>query len=309
MADTNVREHLESLVAQCPLPLVISPADAARLPIHVTKWGDVGPRVLLIHGGVQGGVGGGPSTYLKQENLARQGWQVEVADRPGFGGSPTRGVDDMEADADWIAEMLGGGAHLVGHSWGGAEVILAASRRPDAVRSLILIEPALTAIADLDPTLRADPAISAGADARLAILMRCQTPAEYGRAFVGLLGSATDDAGPNEFAASLDLDQDLAIRVGCALLQGRVASPPALRDAINIISSVRIPVLSVSGGWNAGFDAAGAAIARLTGGRHVIIRAPSHFVQMANAEVFNREVDAFMRAADAGHRIPILNAP
>ena len=39
-----------------------------------------------------------------------------MVERPGFGQSPTCGVDDMAADAVWIAVMLGDGAHLIGHS-------------------------------------------------------------------------------------------------------------------------------------------------------------------------------------------------
>lgn len=48
-------------------------------------------------------------------------------------------------------------------------------------------------------------------------------------------------------------------------------------------------------------DAAGDLVAKLTGGRHVIVKSPSHFVQLANAIEFNDVVDAFMRDAE---RVP-----
>ena len=41
-----------ALVAQCPPWPTPSAAEAETLPIHVTHWGDTGPVVLLIHGGV-----------------------------------------------------------------------------------------------------------------------------------------------------------------------------------------------------------------------------------------------------------------
>ena len=95
------------------------------------------PLVLIVHGGVQGGLGGGPATFARQEALADLGWQVAIVDRSGLGRTPSRGPDDMEADAPWIADMLGDGAHLVGHSWGGASALLAAASRPRAcARSL-----------------------------------------------------------------------------------------------------------------------------------------------------------------------------
>ncbi len=132
-AAAKAMEHREALIAQCPpAPPRLPEADAARLPIHVTTWGASGPAVLIVHGGVQGGLGGGPSTFSKQEPLAQRGWRLQLVDRPGFGQSASRGVDDMQADAAWIADMLGDGANLIGHSWGGAEALLAAARRPSA---------------------------------------------------------------------------------------------------------------------------------------------------------------------------------
>jgi hypothetical protein len=64
-----------------------------------------------------------------------------LVDRRGFGASPADGRVDFERDAEDVAELLADGAHLVGHSYGGVVSLLAAARRPDAVRSLVLIEP------------------------------------------------------------------------------------------------------------------------------------------------------------------------
>ena len=291
----ELAQHVAALIAQCPRPLELSDAEAAKLPVHVTRWGGSGPRVLIIHGGVQGGAGGGPSTFAKQEAWGQQGWSVEVVDRPGFGQSPTRGVDDMERDSVWIADMLGDGANLIGHSWGGMEALLAAARRPEAVRSLVLVEPALTGVLTADPELRDNPAVQAGGLQRRRILMGAKTPADYGRGFVNMLGSAAEG---NAAAARFEQDPELAARSGCALLQGRVASDAATQHAIDTVARAHIPVLIVTGGYSPAFEAAGSVLARLTGGRHLVVRSPNHFVQTMNPDDFNAQVGAFMREAD-----------
>ena len=45
----------------------------------------------------------------------------------------------------------------------------------------------------------------------------------------------------------------------------------------------------------------GDLIAKLTHGRHVIVRSPSHFVQAANPTEFNTVALDFMREADKSH--------
>jgi pimeloyl-ACP methyl ester carboxylesterase len=94
--------------------------------------------------------------------VAARGWQLHVIDRPGFGGSPSRGPDDQDADAKLIADRLGASSHLIGHSFGGAEALLAAALRPGAVRSLILVEPALKQLAASDPAKQRNPAVREG---------------------------------------------------------------------------------------------------------------------------------------------------
>lgn len=291
--------HRARLLAQCAAPAPSAAnASGADLPIHVTQWGDEGPVVLVVHGGVQGGLGGGPSSFSSQRALAGQGWQVRLVDRPGFGQSPTRGPDDMVADAVWIADMLEGGCHLLGHSWGGAEAMLAAARRPDAVKSLILIEPALHALLASDNTLQGDLSFKQDAQRNATALLAANTPAEYAVAFASTLGSSlADPTALNESAVQLQADTQLAARFGCALLQARMAPPPMLIQAANVIKRASIPVLTISGGWSPTFNAISALAARLTGGTHEVVTAPNHFPQSANPELFNTIVDRFMRAA------------
>jgi pimeloyl-ACP methyl ester carboxylesterase len=109
--------------------------------VHVTEWGD-GELAVFVHGAF----GWGEETWREQRPLADR-YRLLLVDRRGFGASPPDGRVDFDRDADDVTELLGDGAHLVGHSYGGVVCLLAAARRPDAVRSLVLIEPPAFALA------------------------------------------------------------------------------------------------------------------------------------------------------------------
>lgn len=51
-------------------------------------------------------------------------------------------ADQPERDADRVIDALGGRGHVVAHSYGTVTAMLAAQRRPDLLRSLVLIAPA-----------------------------------------------------------------------------------------------------------------------------------------------------------------------
>ncbi len=300
MSLSMIMEKHSALVAQCAsAPARMPEAEASRLPIHVERFGTSGPLVLIIHGGVQGGIGGGPVSFAKQQVLAEQGWHVALAERPGFGQSPSRGVDDMEQDAIWISEMLGDGANLIGHSWGGAEALLAAARRPAAVHCLILVEPALQGLAMTDPEFETNPAVKAAVMRFLEPLLTAQTPADYARAF---MRSLVGPSGAKTARNVAELDDQAARRLGCALLQGRMAPPPALRRAAETVAEAKIPVLVVTGGWNPSIEAVAQLSARATGGSQVTVPSPNHFPQLENPDGFNRIVDSFMRQSASRRR-------
>lgn len=285
-----------ALLAQCPV--VDTPPNANELPVHVTEWGNEGPTVLFVHGGVQGGIGGGPDNWKGQRALASRGWKMKLIDRPGFGQSPSRGSDDMEADAILIAERLGTSSHLVGHSFGGAEALLAAAMRPDAVRSLVLVEPAVQMMLSTDPQSLADQSNKGAADIIVKFLLNAQSPKDYALGFIGALG-ANDQGDENMVAARLKANPEQATMLGCSLLRARMASAETLRAAADTIASNGIQVMIVSGGYSADQEATARAVARLTGGRHVVVAAPSHFLQQDCPEAFNDAIDLFLREADA----------
>jgi len=130
--------------------------------LHATQWGR--SSVVLVHGGTPGG---GADGFAGQRPLAQR-WRMLLPDRPGHGKTPAQGGEDFERDADLVAPLLKpGGAHVVGHSYGGVVAIYIAARHPALVRSLTLIEPpaywlapddaATVAMSDANRALTMDP--------------------------------------------------------------------------------------------------------------------------------------------------------
>jgi pimeloyl-ACP methyl ester carboxylesterase len=96
--------------------------------------------------------------FAAQRPLADH-YRLMVMDRRGYGGSPDPEhsvyTSDYDIDAEDVVALLGDGAHLIGHSYGGVVAMLAAERCPQAVRSLTLIEPGAYRVAEQDPTVAA----------------------------------------------------------------------------------------------------------------------------------------------------------
>jgi pimeloyl-ACP methyl ester carboxylesterase len=113
--------------------------------LDVERFGS-GPTVVLVHGSIVDG----RRTWRLQRELA-DSWSLCIPNRPGFAGSPPLARGDFELEAPLIAELLGDGAHLIGHSYGAVIALLAAAIRPQAVRSLVVSEPGLLALAAGDP--------------------------------------------------------------------------------------------------------------------------------------------------------------
>lgn len=118
--------------------------------VHATGQG---PPAVLVHGTFAGG----PESWPAQAPLADR-HRLLVVDRRGYGTNPAGdGTLGWPVDSQDLLELLEavGGAHLVGHSYGGAVVAVAAGRRPDLVRSLVLVEPALHGLAGDHPAVAA----------------------------------------------------------------------------------------------------------------------------------------------------------
>lgn len=258
---------------------------AATPQLHVTRWGDTGPTVVMVHGSAQGSHVGGDRHFSKQEDLAAQGWQVVLPDRPGHGQSPDPGrPDDADLDGALVAELLGDQAHLVGHSFGGAVALAAAAQRPEAVRSLTLIEPAMQLFAMSDPEVR-----KMGLKV-VSTLFLTRDPVKRLNKFMKIVVM------PPEIREASDSEENAAI--GRALRKLKMPNKKTIAKQLEIVREHGIPLLVVSGSWSDRMQRIGAKVADAGGGRTVIIQSDHHFPQLVSDE-FNLLLVEHMTAADA----------
>lgn len=111
-----------------------------RFGLAGLRWGDRGPRVLALHGWE------GRAAQFRGlgERLAARGYQLIALDAPAHGRSPGKEANPLVfADAAVEAASELGPLHaVVGHSMGGAALLLAQSRGLQAGRSVAIAAPA-----------------------------------------------------------------------------------------------------------------------------------------------------------------------
>jgi pimeloyl-ACP methyl ester carboxylesterase len=237
-----------------------------------------GPPVLFIHGTVVGA----RSTWRKQRTLAER-WRLIIPNRPGFGRSPPLERNDFEIEAPLFAELLGDGAHLVGHSYGAVIALLAAAERPEVVRSLTVSEPGALRLAEGTPVV--DEMIANGA--RLFREGTKLSNREFLRLFRFGAGSARETPG--------ELPEEL-VR-GVELLKRERPSWEA-EIPVERLAAADFPVLVVSGGHSAAFEAVCDALAAALSAERAVIRGRGHTVPATGAP-YNDRLEGFVRAAKA----------
>lgn len=125
---------------------------------------DAAQEAVLVHG-----LGGSAHNWTDLAALLRERLAIDALDLPGHGRSP--GVPNRDYNPvahaqvviDYIEQYRNGPVHLIGNSMGGAVSILVAARRPDLVRTLTLISPAVP-----DNRIRVFPLRN---DPRMAVLV------------------------------------------------------------------------------------------------------------------------------------------
>jgi pimeloyl-ACP methyl ester carboxylesterase len=230
------------------------------------------PPVVLVHGSVADGA----ATWSQQRALADR-WTLVVPDRPGFGENPPVARVDFEVDALLVADLLGGGAHLVGHSYGGVVSLLAAASRPGAVWSLTVIEPPAFAVAQGSPDV--DDLVE-----RLQEHWdsRPQDPDAFVRGFQRLVGSALDL--PSPLPPGLQRGAEM-------LLVER--GPWEAQIPLDELASASFRTLIVSGAHHPAFESVCDVLEELLGAERAIIPGAGHSVQRTGAP-FNERLEAFL---------------
>jgi pimeloyl-ACP methyl ester carboxylesterase len=236
-----------------------------------------GPPVLFIHGDIVG-----PElTWRKQRELADR-WSLIIPSRPGFGESPPLDRNDFEVEAPMFAELLGEGAHLVGHSYGAVIALLVAAQRPDAVRSLTVSEPGCLRVAAGTPVV--DEMIVNGE--RLFEHADEIPSDDFLRLFRGGAGSAygTPDDLPDELLHGVEL-----------LKRERPSWEAEIPT--EALATAGFPVLVLSGGHSTAFEAVCDSLAESLSAEREVIPGRGHTVPSTGAP-YNERLEAFMRAAE-----------
>jgi len=236
-----------------------------------------GPPVLFIHGSVVGA----ELTWRKQLPLAKR-WSLILPNRPGFGASPPLERGDFETEAPLFAELLGDGAHLVGHSYGGVIALLAAAKRPEAVRSLTVSEPGSLRLAAGNPVV--DEMIRNGE--RLYRDPESIPSEVFLRLFRSGAGSArhTPEELPEELARGVEL-----------LKRERLSWEAEI--PVEELARAGFPSLVVSGDHSEAFEAVCDALADRLGAERAVTRGRGHTVP-STGEPYNRLLERHLAASE-----------
>jgi pimeloyl-ACP methyl ester carboxylesterase len=248
-----------------------------HMDLHMQRWGDQGPQILFVHGSVTNG----EMTWKEQRPLADR-WRLVVVDRRGYFPNPPIDHEDFEVDAADIAAILGGGMHLVGHSYGGVVALLAAAARPEAVWSLTVIEPPALAVAPRTAEIQAF-----SERIRRHWTQGPSDPDAFLRDFLTLAGSSAKPPSP--------LPPPLLQSAKLLMVE---RSPAEAVIPLDRLRGAPFPKLVVSGAHSAVFDQICDALETGLGAERAVVPGAGHSVPGVGAR-FNDRLEAFLREAEA----------
>ena len=232
--------------------------------LFVETWG-TGAPVILVHGSLATS----NDEWQAQKPLADQGFRLLIVDRRGYANSPAAEGEDFLRDGEDIARLMGDGAHLVGHSYGGLGALVAAARRPEATLSLSLLEPGAFGLGRHHPAGRAFVT-------RVREIWNHDLPDEaWCVEFLKAVGSDPEMLGPELLAAAMPL-----VRL---VRRGRPTWELDLPFAE--LRTTTYPKLVVSGGHSAGFDAICDDLANRIGAERAAITGAGHEIQFAGTPI------------------------
>jgi pimeloyl-ACP methyl ester carboxylesterase len=244
-------------------------------PVSVIREGS-GPEVLLVHGGAS------PRTTWSALESLKQRWTLTLVHRRGYPPSPCpRGVGhDFDVDATDLAPLLDSHPHVVAHSYGVLGALLAASRTPERVQSLTLIEPPLFYLVPGDADVAhlekiGNEVLTHGLDTDAGTL----------REFLHLAGAPDVDEGP--------LPEEVANGVRRAH-GGRL--PGDARPALHVLRDAGVPALVASGGHAPALEKICDALAAELRAERLIAPGAGHFV--AAAPGFPDRLENFLASVD-----------
>lgn len=220
-------------------------------------------RIVLVHGSVVGG----RATWREQRRAGIAGAELVVLERPGFAPGPLEDVD-FDDHADWVAERLVAGDHLVGHSYGGVVSLLAAARQRGGLASLTVIEPPCTRVALDDPVVAA---FARGGAELYAAAFELE-PEVFLRTFLEAVGSDWDPPSP----LPPELEQ------GVQALQ-RERGPWEAEIPLAELAALHVATLVVSGAHHPAYEAICDVLEHELHAERVVIPGYGHNPQLSPA--------------------------
>jgi pimeloyl-ACP methyl ester carboxylesterase len=233
--------------------------------------------VVLIHGVLAAS----RETWWAQKPLTER-WTLHAVDRPGHGDSPGSG-NDFLLDADLILDqVLTEPSHVVGYSYGTLSAILVASKAPELVRSLMLVEPAAPHVA-----MHSEAVAAWALEAEMALAKDVEDPAARVRWFFDWAGVDMDVPDPLP---------DWMVR-GAHAFEG-MRLPTELDAPLDAIRQAGLPAMVISGGHLPAFEDICDAVASAIGARRETVAGLGHLVPSVG-EPFNSLVEDFWLSTDA----------
>jgi pimeloyl-ACP methyl ester carboxylesterase len=238
--------------------------------MHVRTLG-TGPPLVLVHGSIQNSV-----TWSAQRPLA-EAFTLVLLDRDGYPPGPPLAHIDMEEQARDVAELLGNSAHLGGFSYGGVVALLAAAARPQAVRSLMVIEPPCFGVA------RGVPAVDEIVAASEAVYVQAAgDPAVFLAGFAALFGP--DGRVPAEAPPG---DEQGVLALMAEQKPWEVDVPLAR------LAAAKLPTLVCSSGGHPAYEAVCSVLERALGAERAVLPGAGHAAHRAPG--FNERYLEFLR--------------
>ena len=299
----------EPLIGRRDPPCAMRPLDVNGVSLFWDERG-VGPPVVFVHGI--------PTDYRAWENqtaaLSAGFRTITYSRRYAYPNTRTGDLSDSTiennaADLAGLITKLGlEPAHLVGHSYGGFIAAYLATRQPELLRSLTLVEPALASLLLRNPRSRSEafglllrhPRIALSAS---RFLRRSQRPALEALARHDLLGAVRSNLDgvedrPGVLEQLPEPIRQMMVDNARTVKETDIPYPPL---SLAELGSLRLPTLMLHGQTGVLWLRAVArmAAAAIPGCQRLEIPSSGHYPHVQNPAAFNAALEPFLKRVSA----------
>ena len=310
-ADSAVRPTAEPPVPPWPGRAVDLAWPGGTVQIYVRDTPATAPGAepaLYVHG-----LGGSGQNWTDLADLLSDRLDGQAIDLPGFGrsGPALPGGYRQQSYADvvirWIETSGRGPVHLFGNSIGGAVVIRVAAQRPDLVRTLTLISPAMPVYRPRSEHRHMLPVLVVPRVERIVErVLRSATPHQMAQGMVDVCFADPSAVAPQRWEEAVaEAEHRLSIPWGAsayvASLRGLVVSylaPPA-RSLWRMAGRIQVPTLVIWGHRDrmVSVKLATRTAKAIPGSRLLVLRGVGHTAQLECPRIVARAV------------VPLLDQP